>query len=63
MLEIVIERWQELGRQVAYRWSLWADGGRVRMGGPHDDPQASLAQAQAFCRRQFGREADRVTQL
>lgn len=63
MLEIVIERWQGLGGQVAYRWSLWSDGGRVQMGGPHDDPEASLEQAQAFCRRQFGRAADRITRL
>lgn len=63
MLEIVIERWRGLDGAVAYRWSLWADGRRLQMGGPHGDAQASLADAQAFCRDQLGRPADRVTEL
>lgn len=63
MVEIVIERWTGLDGSVAFRWSLWADGRRLRMGGPHDDGDASLAEAQAFCRDQMGREADRVTRL
>ena len=63
MLEIVIERWQGLDGTVAYRWSLWGDGKRLQMGGPHGDPDSSIAAAQAFCRDQLGREADRVTRL
>jgi hypothetical protein len=63
MREIVIERWQGLDGTVAYRWSLWADGRRLQMGGPHGDAEASLADAQSFCRAQFECEAERVTRL
>lgn len=63
MLEIVIERWQGLDGRVAYRWSVWAEGRRAHMGGPHDDPEACLDEAQAFCQAGLGRIADRITRL
>ncbi|MBX6323914.1 MAG: hypothetical protein IRY94_19020, partial [Rhodospirillaceae bacterium] len=48
---------------VDYRWSVWKDGKRVEMGGPHGDPQASETEAVAFCRRMLGTPPDRVTHL
>jgi hypothetical protein len=63
MLEIVIERWQGLEGRVVYRWSVWAAGRRVDMGGPHGDPEACLDEAQAFCQAELGRVADRITRL
>lgn len=63
MLEIVIERWQGLDGRAVHRWSVWLDGRRVDMGGPHGDPEACLEEAQLFCQEALGRAADRVTRL
>lgn len=63
MLEVIVERWADFGGTVDYRWSVWKDGKRVEMGGPHGDPQASETEAVAFCRRMLGTPPDRVTHL
>jgi hypothetical protein len=62
-LEIVIERWQGLDGKVDYRWSVWSDGRRVRIGGAFTELAACEADAQAFCQRELGRLADRITRL
>jgi hypothetical protein len=33
--ELIIERWTNLNQSIDYRWSVWVDGRRVQMGGPH----------------------------
>ncbi len=63
MIEIIIERWANLDRSVEYLWSVWQEGRRVRMGGPHAAPEPSEAEAHRFCRDALEREADRVTRL
>ncbi len=63
MLEVIVERWSDFDGTVDYRWSVWKDGKRVEMGGPHEDADASEAEAVAFCRRRLGADPDRVTRL
>jgi hypothetical protein len=45
MLEIIVERWSSFDSTVEYRWSLWRDGKRLQMGGPHPTVAASEADA------------------
>jgi hypothetical protein len=61
MIEIIIERWSGPDG-TAFRWSLWLDGSRVEMGGPHAAADDSEAEARAHCAR-LGRTPDRVTRL
>lgn len=63
MLEMMIETWTHPGRAPAYRWSLWADGIRVAMGGPHETPAESEAEAQQYCGQRMKRPPDRITRL
>ena len=59
----MIERWSEPGRGDGFRWSLWAEGKRIGMGGPHDSAAASEDEATGLCERKLGRRPDRVTRL
>ena len=62
-IEIVIERWLNLDKSTDFRWSIWRDGARVQMGGPHSSAEASEQEATAFCRKSLGRDPDRVELL
>ena len=60
--ELIIERWTNLHQSIDYRWSVWVDGRRVQMGGPHktaDDKR----EGQAYCQRSLTKKPDRVTRL
>ena len=63
MTEIIIERWSSADGSTTYRWSIWRDGKRLQMGGPHGSADASERDARKFCTRIFETEPDRVTQL
>lgn len=63
MLELIIERWSDLTAGTAYRWSLWQDGKRVLMGGPHKTAEASEQDGRVHCKAELGRTPDRVTRL
>jgi hypothetical protein len=63
MVEIIIERWTDPDRSVQYRWSVWQEGRRVHMGGPHASPEQSDAEAHRFCREALECQPDRVTKL
>jgi hypothetical protein len=63
MLEVMIESWVNPGVPTACRWSLWADGKRVAMGGPHGTAGESEAEALQYCARALKRKPDRVTRL
>lgn len=63
MLELMIETWSNPQTGTTYRWSVWRDGTRVGMGGPHRSPEDSEAEATEFCRERVGRKPDRVTRL
>jgi hypothetical protein len=63
MLEVMIERWSALDGSVDYRWSLWRDGRRIQMGGPHGDPGQSEQAAREYCTDSLGSAPDRVTHL
>ncbi len=63
MIEIIIERWTGLDGTTDYRWSVWIDGRRAQMGGPHGTSEESEHEALAFCRLALNRDPDRVTRL
>jgi hypothetical protein len=63
MLELIIERWTQPASGTSFRWSLWQDGKRVLMGGPHNTQETSEQDGAAQCRAQLGRAPDRVTRL
>ncbi len=63
MVEVVIERWTGRDGATDHRWSVWLDGRRVRIGGPHPTVEASADEALTFCRLVLEREPDRVTRL
>jgi len=62
-IEIVIERWVNLDKSTDFRWSVWRDGARLQMGGPHVSLEASEQDATEFCRKSLGRDPDRVERL
>jgi hypothetical protein len=62
MIELIVERWTDATAST-YRWSLWVDGERSEMGGPHKTAEGSERDGRAFCRERFGREPDRVSRL
>jgi len=62
MIEIIIERWSGPDGE-RFLWSVWQDGRRMEMGGPHADAEASEAAAQEFCAQRLHREADRISRL
>lgn len=59
----MIETWSTPQAGTTHRWSIWADGRRVAMGGPHPTPAESEAEALEICRVRLGRPPDRVTRL
>jgi hypothetical protein len=63
MLELMIETWSAPHSGTTYRWSLWRDGARVAMGGPHDTSEESEAEARAVCADKLRGPPDRVTRL
>lgn len=63
MIEIIIERWDAASGLTELLWSVWRDGKRIEMGGPHDDPALGEAAARRFCSTVLGTEPDRVSRL
>jgi hypothetical protein len=63
MLELMIEAWVNPGVAPAYRWSLWAEGKRVAMGGPHNAAGESETEALEYCTRRLKRQPDRISRL
>ena len=63
MLELIVERWTGFDGSVDYRWSLWQDGKRLQMGGPHASADASEREATEYCHKSFKRTPDRVERL
>jgi hypothetical protein len=61
MIEIIIERWSGPDG-TTFRWSLWRNGSRVTMGGPHRSAEESEKDARAHC-KELGHDPDRVTRL
>jgi hypothetical protein len=62
-IEVIVERWVNLDKSTDFRWSIWRDGTRVQMGGPHPSAEASEQEARAFCRKSLGRDPDHVERL
>jgi hypothetical protein len=63
VVELIIERWTNLNQATDFRWSVWVDGRRVQMGGPHKSADDSEREGQGYCTRALSRQADRVTRL
>ena len=63
MIEAMIETWSTPQSGTTYRWSLWRDGTRIAMGGPHDTIEESEAEARAFCADKLRSPPDRLTRL
>lgn len=63
MIEVMIETWSSPQSGTSYRWSLWRDGTRVAMGGPHASIDESEADARGFCEARLKQPPDRVTRL
>jgi hypothetical protein len=63
MVEAMIETWSSPKMGTTYRWSLWRDGTRIAMGGPHDTIDESEAEARAACTERLSKLPDRVTRL
>jgi hypothetical protein len=63
VVELIIERWTNLNQNTDYRWSVWIDGRRVEMGGPHETADDSEREGLAYCQRSMARQPDRVTRL
>ena len=63
MTEVMLETWSSPQTGTTYRWSLWRDGTRVALGGPHRTMDESEADARAFCVDRFKSQPDRVTRL
>ncbi len=61
--ELIIEQWTNLNQSVDYRWSVWVDGRRVQMGGPHKTADDSEREGQVYCQKSLARRPDRVTRL
>jgi hypothetical protein len=61
--ELIIEQWTNLNQSIDYRWSVWVDGRRVQMGGPHKTADESEREGQAYCRKGLAQAPDRVTRL
>lgn len=62
-LELMLETWSTPRTGTVYRWSLWADGVRLAMGGPHETLKGAEAEALAHCDDSLKRRPDRVTRL
>jgi hypothetical protein len=62
MIELMVETWSG-PKGTSYRWSLWKDGARVGMGGPHEDRAASEEEGRSFCAENLRTLPDRTTTL
>ncbi len=63
MTEVMIERWSNRDGGDDFLWSVWRDGSRVQMGGPHPTAEAAEAAARAFCAGELGVEPERISHL
>lgn len=63
MLELMIETWSNPQSGTVYRWSLWIDGKRVAMGGPHATVNEAEVEAIKLCAARIGRPPDRITRI
>jgi hypothetical protein len=63
MLELIVERWTGRDGNTDFLWSLWHDGRRVRMGGPHLDAGDCEKEALQACETELGMKPDRITRL
>jgi hypothetical protein len=63
MIKIIIERWNYPDGRTEHLWSVWRDGKRIGMGGPHQSAEASEAEAQAACQKSLGQAADKIERL
>ncbi|MGH6931428.1 MAG: hypothetical protein ACREEE_03230 [Dongiaceae bacterium] len=63
MIEVIIERWTSLSKNTDFRWSVWRDGSRIQMGGPHGSCDESESEALAYCKTSLRRDPDRVERL
>lgn len=59
----MIETWATPQTGTTFRWSVWMDGKRVAMGGPHASPDDCESEARASCAERLGLSPDRVTRL
>ena len=62
-IDVIIERWGNANKSTDFRWSIWRDGARVQMGGPHASAEDSERDAVEFCRKEFQRTPDRIERL
>jgi len=63
MIEVIVERWTQRTGGTEFRWSVWRDGARVQMGGPHPSADVCEREADEFCRLALGRPADAIERL
>jgi uncharacterized protein YbdZ (MbtH family) len=63
MIEVIIERWTSLKKSTDFRWSVWRDGNRIQMGGPHVTCAESEREALDYCATSLRREPDRIERL
>ena len=63
MIEVIIEHWTDRAGGQDYLWSVWRDGSRVHMGGPHPTVEAAEAAAREYLSQELGVEADHVIRL
>jgi hypothetical protein len=63
MIEIIVERWTSLQGRIDHLWSVWRDGKRTEMGGPHPSAEDAETAAREYCMRQLKALPDRVTRL
>jgi hypothetical protein len=63
MTEVMIERWTNRSGGEDFLWSVWRDGNRLHMGGPHQSAEAAEAEARDFCAKGLRAVPDRVTRL
>jgi hypothetical protein len=63
MIEVIIERWTSLKKSTDFRWSVWRDGSRIQMGGPHGTCDESEREALEYCQSSLRRKPDRIERL
>ena len=59
----MIETWSKADGSTDYRWSVWRNGHRMHMGGPHPTAESAEAEARNTCLRTLGTEPDSVLHL
>jgi hypothetical protein len=63
MIEVMIERWTNRSGDDDFLWSVWRDGSRVHMGGPHKAAETAEAEAREFCANKLNLVPHRVIRL